>query len=80
MERIARYQISCRVLAVAPGQFLAEVSARVHGANAADGEAHSESRLFASLDVAKLECGLMVETMRRRLASAGHEVVDAAQP
>lgn len=74
------YRISFRVLAVASGQFLAEVSARRHGANAQDGEAHSESRLYSSLEMATVECRVMVVAMKGRLVSAGHGVVDAMPP
>lgn len=74
------YRISFRVLAIASGQFLAEVSASRHGANAEQGDTHSESRLYSSLDTATVECRVMVESMKDRLTSAGHEVVETAPP
>ena len=74
------YRISCRVLAVASGQFLAEVSATVHGTSAAHGDSHSESRLYSSLEMATFECIAMVEAMKGRLVSAGHDVLEATPP
>ncbi len=74
------YRISFRVLPRASGQFLAEVSARRHGANAEHGDTHSESRLYSSLEMATVECRVMVAAMRERLTLAGHEVVDAMPP
>ncbi len=74
------YRISFRVLAIASGQFLAEVSASRHGATTGHGDTHSESRLYSSLEMANVECRVMVKAMKDRLTSAGHEVVDATPP
>ena len=81
MDRIiATYRISSRVLAIASGQFLAEVSASLHAESPDQAETHSESRLYSSLEMANVECRLMVAAMRDRLVSAGHEVLEAKPP
>lgn len=74
---MAIYRISSRVLTIASGQFLAEVSASLEGASAPQSQAHSESRLYSSLEMATVERGVMVEAMKGRLVSAGHEVLEA---
>lgn len=76
----AIYRISFRVLSVASGQFLAEVSASIHGTSATQGDNHSESRLYSSLEMATVEVGAMVEAMKGRLVSAGHDVLEATPP
>ena len=74
---MAIYRISSRVLAIASGQFLAEVSARLEGVGAAQADAHSESRLYSSLETATVERGVMVAARKGRLVLAGHEVLEA---
>ncbi len=71
---MAAYRIWCRTVELGPGQFLVTVSAvPARGQEGAEAIT-SESRLFASSELARSEAKAMCEAMKARVIAQGHHV------
>ena len=73
MTLIARYHIWCRTEEVTPGKHLVTVYAMPVPA-VEGGEVASESRLFATRQLAQIEGARITAIMSQRLLAAGHTV------
>ena len=72
---VAAVKIWCRTSELTPSQHLATVCAIPEGEGDMGGALRSETRLFASGDLAQAECRKMASAMKRRLADEGHQIV-----
>ena len=68
-------KIWCRTSELTSSQHLATVCAIPEGDADVGGALRSETRLFASRDLAEAECRKMASAMKRRLADEGHQIV-----